>query len=34
MEKNLHRNNLAEWLMLIVLYPIAWTSKLVRCRGV
>ena len=32
MEKNLHRNNLAEWVMLVALYPIAWIRAKVAGR--
>lgn len=30
MKTRLHRNNAAEWVMLIALTPIAWTLRLMR----
>ena len=32
-EKNLHRNNAAEWVLWAVLLPVAWLLRLVSRRG-
>ena len=32
-QKNLHRNNAAEWVMFIVVWPVAWVVRLFHHGG-
>ena len=32
-ERNLHRNNAAEWVMWAVLLPVAWVLRLLTRKG-